>query len=108
MITLNNPTTVPTAEGDRPEYSPAKDVYYYFGYVGVFLDPQSAAQSTRMSASGFPGNKNNLQTAKGGAGEIVKCYDLTSFSLATHEACVQSLVQGLKLSISCTSYSTIR
>ena len=81
----------------------AKEVYYFYGYVGVMLDPRSGQTNTgvsfRLSESGFQSitdsNQNNLHTT--GADRIKKaCKDIAQFTLTTNsdnDGCVHSLIQ---------------
>ena len=81
----------------------AKNVYYFYGYVGVMLDPRKVADPQkntgvdyRLAQSGFQSrtddNQNNLHTTDATLAKVA-CKDITKFTLAANAGCVHSLVQ---------------
>ena len=78
----------------------AKEVYYFYGYVGVMLDPTADKTTTgvdyRLAQSGFQSrtdsNKNNLKTT--GTDLVGKdCKGVAQFAFGENVGCVHSLIQ---------------
>ena len=93
-----------TGANNENAYS-AKDVYYFYGYVGVMLDPRKVADITdntgvnyRLAQSGFQSstddNQSNLKTT-GTDLAAKKCLviEKLDFASGANDACVHSLVQ---------------
>ena len=93
-----------TGASNENAYS-AKDVYYFYGYVGVMLDPRKVADITdntgvnyRLAQSGFQSqtddNLSNLKTT-GNDLTAKPCKDITKLDFASgvNDACVHSLIQ---------------
>ena len=86
---------------DDNAYS-AKEVYYFYGYVGVMLDtrvtndsPLKTGVNFRLAESGFQSqnsNQNNLISSNKDV-KGTPCKDITQFNLADNVGCVHSLVQ---------------
>ena len=102
VTTVSNSIADQFTLGDNDNEYSAKEVYYFYGYVGVMLDTRSQQTNTgvsfRLKESGFQSettnsNLNNLMTSnadlKGTACSGIGTFDLTS----ANAGCVHSLIQ---------------